>query len=133
MSKHNTKPDDNVIPGFRKMSKLRIFNMAVRQIAGTRVKSTFGINQGCRYGGSGCNARPLLRAESVEQADKIGGWDSLVEAGFVPRTNAEFIRELQGAHDGACNFNFMDNWAFWMRKLAEKYGLSTAALDRVAL
>ena len=46
------------IPGFKKMSKQRIFNLAVAHIAKTRKPSVDPSNRSCVYAGSGCNAAP---------------------------------------------------------------------------
>lgn len=121
------------IPGFQKMSKQRIFNMAVAHIAKTR-QASMDSGGSCAYAGSGCNAAPLLRESCRADADNIGAWDELVERRIVPTTNAEFIRELQYAHDDASSTNnFMEGWSRRMRNLATEYNLSTSTLDKVPL
>lgn len=125
-------PDNNVIKGFRKMSKQRIYDRAVKHIDTTRVKS-FKINQ-CVYSGTGCNAAPLLVEEFREKADHYGAWSELVTIGVVPATNEAFISDLQTAHDRSQNdSSFMRYWLRNMRELAEKYKLNTTALDKVAI
>lgn len=123
---------DYTIPGFKKMSKQRIFNKAVAHIASTRVKS---FEDGrCVYGGNGCNAAPLLLPEYISYADTLGSWDNLVETGNVPANNAIFITELQAAHD-TCSVGhaFMIGWKERMHNLALRWNLSTSTLDKVAV
>jgi hypothetical protein len=120
----------NVIPGFKKLSKQRILNMAVAHIAVTRQLSIR--DGGCVYGESGCNAAPLLTPDGRALADSIGSWDYLVETGVVPGNNAAFIKELQEAHDSVrIAQDFMPTWKDNMRKLAERWNLSTSTLDKV--
>lgn len=130
--------DQNVIPGFRKMSKQRIFNKAVAHIAKTRKKSVRGTNQNCVYSGSGCNAAPLLANDNVRMSmDNMGGsnWESLVQYGSVPANNAEFINELQRAHDSSAVHPdyFMKHWKASMYSLATRWNLSTSTLNKVAV
>lgn len=120
----------NVIPGFKKLSKQRIFNMAVAHIAVTRKRSTR--DGGCVYGESGCNASPLLTPDGRERADGIGSWEYLVETGMVPGNNAVFIEELQEAHDSVNEMKeFMPAWKENMGSLAARWNLSTSTLDKV--
>jgi hypothetical protein len=122
--------DSNVIPGFKKLSKQRIFNMAVAHIGKTRQQSK--VDGSCVYGGSGCAASPLLTEQGREGGDHVGDWDCLIETGFVPTNNAVFIKELQNAHDYvSCGTAFMPNWIERMRQLAERWNLSTSTLDKV--
>ena len=85
--------DQNVIPGFRKMSKQRIFNKAVAHISVTRKKSLRPDGIGCIYSGSGCNAAPLLASDAVRAECDRGSnsWAELVYQGRVPATNEQFI------------------------------------------
>lgn len=121
------------IPGFAKMSKQRMFNKAISHISVTRTKS---INEygTCVYSGSGCNARPLI-AHSFLTADTLGKWSGLVEAGLASKNNVDFIDELQSAHDcayaGSDGEQFMESWKYEMRKLAQRWNLSTSTLDKV--
>ena len=127
--------ESNVIPGFRKMSKQRILNLAVAHMAVERQASV--LNNSCVYSGTGCNAAPLIRREMRDAADRIGNWSFLVETGFVPANNADFIQALQQAHDSVArsnaegDYNFMARWKANMRALALEYGLSTSTLDKV--
>jgi len=120
----------NVIPGFKKLSKQRIFNKAVAHIAVTRQLSVR--DGGCVYGGSGCNAAPLLTPDGRALADSVGSWQYLVETGFVPSNNAVFIEELQEAHDSVrIAQDFMPTWKENMAALAKRWNLSTSTLDKV--
>lgn len=121
------------IPGFKKMSKQRIFNMAVSLISTTR-KQSYRQAHGCLYSGSGCNAAPLIEKDKRAKADRVGGWRDLVATGMVPGNNAQFIEELQAAHD-SCGHNepnaFMGYWKENMAALAKRWNLSTSTLDKV--
>lgn len=122
--------DTNVIPGFKKLSKQRIFNMAVAHIGRTRQQSK--VEGSCVYGASGCAASPLLTEQGREGGDRVGDWDCLVETGFVPSNNAFFIKQLQNAHDYVrVGSEFMPSWINEMKILASEYGLSTSTLDKV--
>ena len=128
---NRTNPDNNVIKGFRKMSKQRIFDRAVKHIGETRVKS---FKTRCLYSGTGCNAAPLLVEGFREEADHYGAWSELVTIGMVPATNEAFICDLQTAHDRSQNdSSFMRYWLRNMYKLAEQYKLNATALDKVAI
>lgn len=123
------------IPGFSKMSKLRMFNKAVAHMSSTREKSV-NMYGSCVYSGSGCNAAPLI-AHSFKKADALGKWSSIVEAGLASKNNVVFIDELQTAHDsayeGANGDEFMASWMHGMRVVAARWNLSTAMLDKVKL
>lgn len=121
------------IPGFQKMSKQRIFNLAVAHIAKTR-KPSKNSSGNCSYVGSGCNAAPLLQKNKRSPMDKIGSWGEMVDKGAVPATNADFIQQLQDAHDTPANSfggNFMADWKYEMTILAKRFNLSTSTLDKV--
>jgi hypothetical protein len=122
------------IPGFKKMSKQRIFNLAVAQIAKTRVPS-LNKEGNCAYAGSGCNAAPLIQPSKRTAMDKLGSWDELVDKGYAPANNADFIEQLQAAHDRASNHGsaFMEIWKDKMYTLANKYNLSVSTLHKVVL
>jgi len=127
--------DFATIPGFKKMSKQRIFNLAVAHIAKTRQPSV-NDDGNCAYAGSGCNAAPLLLPSAHVAMDKIGGWDELVAKGKVPENNADFIERLQAAHDQAWTRhrdNFMEMWKDNMYNLANRYNLSVSTLHKVVL
>ena len=119
-------PDNNVIPGFRKMSKQRILDMARAHINRTRVAS---INRtgDCVYGGSGCNAAPLLVKGKRSALDRLGSWNILVTENKVPTNNKEFIVALQNAHDNAAHYGtngFIPDYNKNMRLLAKKFNLN---------
>lgn len=119
-------PDDNVIPGFRKMSKQRIMDKARAHINITR-KASMNQSRNCVYAGSGCNAAPLVNPSKRAVFDKIGPWSELVEKGKVPGNNAEFISLIQDAHDSAASASpsgFIDNYNENMKFVAKKYKLN---------
>lgn len=116
------------IPGFSKLSRQKIFDMAVAHIASTRVKSYNENAELCSYAGSGCNAAPFIREDGREFADKQGAWLALVEMKLVPDHNAGFLGDLQDAHDGCRGANFMEEWKRNMLSVAQKYKLDDIKL-----
>lgn len=118
--------DDNVITGFRKMSKQRILDMARAHINKTRVPS-LNREGNCAYAGSGCNAAPLLVKSARSKLDKLGAWSELVSENKVPANNVEFIGSLQIAHDNAANryvHDFLNQYNINMQALADRYSLT---------
>lgn len=118
--------DDRVIPGFRKMSKQRILDMARAHINRTR-KPSKNIDGVCQYSGSGCNAAPLLVNQYRNNLDVYGDWSELLARQLVPANNSDFIMKLQDAHDdaavqtvGTFLYAYNDN----MEMLAKTYGLN---------
>lgn len=124
----------NVIEGFTELTQQQIFDMAAKHIGSTGKQST-NFSGSCVYGGSGCNAAPLLTATGKEVGDMgFSDWLKLADHGDVPNHEAEFIAALQEAHD---NCYKPDGWAFkWdydsnMRVLAHEFKLNTAELDKL--
>ena len=76
---------------------------------------------------------PLLKPNTRKAMDFLGDWGTLVEQGKVPKTNAEFIQQLQYAHDGPSvdPRTFVADWKNDMTRLAQNYNLSTSTLDKV--
>lgn len=122
------------IPEFNTLSQQQIFDMAVAHIGATRRKSVNHSGDGCLYGGTGCNAAPLLRPECRKEADEANDldtdWHSLAQGGCVPKHESGFISALQKAHDDCENDpeKFMGQWRVKMRELASFYSLDTTQL-----
>lgn len=121
-----TNIDDNVVSGFRKMSKQRIMDKARAHINITR-KASMNAHKSCVYAGSGCNAAPLVKPTKRADFDKIGPWSELVSKGKVPGNNAEFIGLIQDAHDSAASesaSDFISAYNDNMKFVAKKFNLN---------
>jgi hypothetical protein len=125
------KPEENVIPGFKEMSKQQLFDMSARHILTTRQKSMISGGAKCIYSGLGCAAAPFLLPEVRKSADNRTGttWRALADIHHVvPYHEVDFIAELQHCHDCADQDYFMTHWESSTRRLANKYGLSIEVL-----
>lgn len=136
------------IPGFEQMSQQQLFDTSVAHVAKTRTRSVrtsrdplglSGSKPVCVYSGCGCAAAPFLLESERDNADGLGGWTSLVNRQVVPLHEADFVRELQRAHDlGADVKNsdpnyepFMVGWKRRMYNIADIFKLDTTELDKV--
>lgn len=121
------------IEGFEKLSQQQIFDISVGHILNTRKKSLEISRHRCVYSGSGCAAAPFIRPDMREfcdnQAGAGSGWWELMGSGLVPSGNERLISDLQSAHDGAYEKQFMPNFKKVARRIAERYKLSTRLID----
>jgi hypothetical protein len=117
-----------VIDGFEQLSAQQMFDMTVEHIQKTRRRS-HKAHYGCSYSGSGCAASVFLKPEFHEAADPLGAWSGLARDGKVPEHELDFVKELQKAHDFSSDDEFMEQWNYRMRDIAEGYGLDTSQLE----
>lgn len=140
----NTRPRIT-IDNLDNLSKQELFDMSAHHILSTRLKSFNISTRTCSYSGFGCGAAPFLKSDYRELADSFGSWDSLVGCSWdgsigisSARTSTRnftisghehrFIRELQRCHDNAPEENFISEWTWKMRVLAEEYQLNSKVL-----
>lgn len=90
-------------------------------------KMSVDCDDSCVYSGSGCAAAPFIKPEFRELADSYGAWPNVKRRSSH---EAEFVRQLQMAHDGAKHGEgFLHSWKLTMRGIASRNNLSTALID----
>lgn len=119
------------IPGFNRLTKQQMFNMAGKHLLSTGQKA---YSRGtCTYSGSGCAASVFLQEDARGRLDGEGSWNDLVHANFVSKHNHPFINELQVAHDSTPSHfgseQFMREWKEEMLKIAHRYNLDASFLE----
>lgn len=126
------------IKGFTSLTKQQMFDIAVKHIGSTGVKSVVEGSNSCIYTGTGCNAAPFLTKPGRAFADapysnsgNLGGknWYGLTRDGNVPKHESEFVQELQHAHDRSDKNDFQPQYHRFMTSLAQRHDLNTDALD----
>ena len=117
------------IPGFDRLTKQQMFNMAAKHLLSTRAKSFY--NGSCTYSGLGCAASVFLKEETREKLDFEGSWSDLVHAKFASKHNETFVNVLQVAHDGAAwlDDGFLEDWKERMKTVAQNYNLDASILE----
>ena len=129
------KPEDNVIPGFEKLSKQELFDMAAAHVLKNGKASMWGGS--CSYKGIGCAAAPFLTPERRE--GNPGSWLTLSRREEVPQHEATFIQDLQLCHDAPAAEQrdaggryddkwFIEQYKMKMKLLAKANNLSPAIL-----
>ena len=124
-------PQDNVIPGFEKLSKQELFDMAAAHILKNGEPS---IEAGaCVYTGIGCAASPFLTERGKHELQ--GSWTQLRLNGTVPTHEYHFVQCMQQCHDEWGGFqhnlrgpDFIHKFKESMRELAKANNLSPAIL-----
>lgn len=127
-----SNPQDNVIPGFEKLSKQELFDMAAAHVLKNGEPAVNGQGS-CTYKGIGCAAAPFL-TEAARNA-LVGSWGGYARCGMLPAHERDFISEIQRCHDHWAGYQheltgpaFIEKFKESMTELAKEFDLSPAIL-----
>lgn len=125
-------PEDNVIPGFAKLSKQELFDMAAAHVLKNGEPSV-NARGSCTYSGIGCAAAPFLT--ETARNNLLGSWRGYTREGLLPSHEREFISLLQRCHDHwagpmyrLTGPAFIEKFKESMAELAKEFSLSPAVL-----